>query len=107
MPTFDEIRRAFPWEEIHGCPGRYRLTVPMPAKSPRDLAGYDAQVLRLTSAACKDAIELVHLVGGGGLLCYRRADGAYVHTLNTRSGLLRKLAQLRPVPTQANETRRL
>lgn len=28
-----------------------------------------------------------------------------VHTLNTGSGLLRKLAQLQPVPTRANETR--
>lgn len=103
MRSFDEIQAAFPWEEIPGCPGRYRLSLPMPDRSPWDLAGDDAQVLRLTSAACKDPIELVQLPGGAGLLCYRRADGAYVHTLNTRSGLLRKLAQLRPVAAPNNE----
>jgi hypothetical protein len=30
----------------------------------------------------------------GGLISYLRADGTYVHTLNTCEGLERKLAQL-------------
>ena len=30
----------------------------------------------------------------GGLISYRKADGSYIHTLNTRDGLHRKLAQL-------------
>jgi hypothetical protein len=31
---------------------------------------------------------------GGGLVSYRKPDGAYLHTLNTPDGLARKLAQL-------------
>ena len=30
----------------------------------------------------------------GGLISYRKADGSYIHTLNTCDGLHRKLAQL-------------
>lgn len=94
MHSFDEMRAAWPWEEIPGCPGRLRLRVPMPDTSPVQLAGDGAVAVRMTSAGCKDPIELVSLAGGGGLLCYHRADGTYVHTLNTAAGLARKLTQL-------------
>ena len=40
----------------------------------------------------------MRLAGGGGLLTYARADGTFVHTLNTESGLLRKVAALRVTP---------
>jgi len=30
----------------------------------------------------------------GGLISYRKADGRFLHTLNTREGLDRKLRQL-------------
>jgi hypothetical protein len=30
----------------------------------------------------------------GGLISYRRADGTFLHTLNTREGVERKLRQL-------------
>lgn len=103
MRTIDEMRAAWPWEDIPGCPGRLRLRVPMPDTSPVQLAGDDAVAVRMTSAVCKDAIELVALAGGGGLLCYRRADGTYVHTLNTAAGLARKLVQLQPAVTPAQQ----
>ena len=37
----------------------------------------------------------MRFAGGGGLLTYARSDGTFVHTLNTESGLLRKIAALR------------
>ena len=40
----------------------------------------------------------MRLAGGGGLLTYARADGTFVYTLNTESGLLRKIAALRVTP---------
>eukprot|EP00040_Diaphanoeca_grandis_P022912 m.123920 g.123920 ORF g.123920 m.123920 type:complete len:238 (-) comp29025_c0_seq1:350-1063(-) len=39
----------------------------------------------------KDDVEVVRLVGGGGLLSYCKPDGTYVHTFNTESGLCRKI----------------
>jgi hypothetical protein len=44
-------------------------------------------------AGSRDPV-LVARFADGGLISYRRADGTYVHTLNTREGLERKLAQL-------------
>ena len=40
----------------------------------------------------------MRFAGGGGLLTYARADGTFVHTFNTESGLLRKIAALRIKP---------
>lgn len=44
--------------------------------------------------AALDGVETVRFRGGGGLLSYARADGRSVHTLNTESGLARKLIAL-------------
>ena len=94
------------WKEIRNCPGRYTV------RRRRDLARWPPE--RLLAAAlggnvppvslwrhrsgAKDAIHAVRFAGGGGLLTYARADGAFVHTLNTESGLLRKIAALRVTP---------
>jgi hypothetical protein len=45
------------------------------------------------SAAAKDEVLLVRFAFGA-LLSYRHSDGTFLHTLNTESGLLRKLAAL-------------
>ena len=94
------------WKEIRNCPGRYTV------RRRRDLARWPPE--RLLAAAlggnvppvslwrhrsgAKDAIHAVRFAGGGGLLTYARADGAFVHTLNTESGLLRKISALRVTP---------
>ena len=91
------------WKEIRDCPGRYTV------RRRRDLARWPPE--RLLAAALggnvppvglwrhgsstSDAIHAVRFAGGGGLLTYARADGTFVHTLNTESGLLRKIAALR------------
>lgn len=93
---YESLRAAFPWVDIPGCPGRYRLEVGLPEMAPAQIAGTGAETVHATSPVCRDPIELVHLPGGGALLSYRRGNGTYVHTLNTPSGLARKLAQLFP-----------
>ena len=47
---------------------------------------------RLTRAA-KDPV-IVTPFEDGGLISYRKADGTFLHTLNTREGFERKLRQL-------------
>ena len=44
-------------------------------------------------ATAKDPV-IVTPFEDGGLISYRKADGLFVHTLNTREGLERKLRQL-------------
>jgi hypothetical protein len=41
----------------------------------------------------KDPV-IVTPLDDGGLISYRKADGLFLHTLNTREGLERKLRQL-------------
>lgn len=53
----------------------------------------DAKAQQFHVAAARDAVVVVPL-SDGGLISYSRADGTYVHTLNTRDGFARKLAQL-------------
>ena len=94
------------WKEIRNCPGRYTV------RRRRDLSHWPPE--RLLAAALgaaapqtglwrhgsstNDAIHAVRFAGGGGLLTYARSDGTFVHTLNTESGLLRKIAALRVTP---------
>lgn len=105
MYSFEDVRSAHAWEDIPGCAGRFRLHVPLPGRSPLDLAGPGAVAARLSSPVCRDPIEVVFPAGGGALLSYRRADGSYVHTLNSQAGLERKLAQFELVATFADKPR--
>ena len=93
------------WKEIRNCPGRYTTR-------RRDLARWPPERLLAAalgaaapqtslwrhSSSTSDAIHAVRFAGGGGLLTYARGDGAFVHTFNTESGLLRKIAALRVTP---------
>lgn len=51
-------------------------------------------VERLPPGAARDAVLVLRLPGGGGLITYCRPDGAHIHTLNSPEGLARKLALL-------------
>ena len=44
-------------------------------------------------AAAKDLVMVAPLTDGG-LISYRKPDGVYIHTLNSREGFERKLQQL-------------
>ncbi len=94
------------WKEIRNCPGRYTI------RRRRDLSRWPPERLLAAalgaaapqtslwrhSSSTSDAIHAVRFAGGGGLLTYARADGTFIHTFNTESGLLRKIAALRVTP---------
>ena len=88
------VARAHDWQPILNCAGRYTLGSKPSAVSPAQLVGSMARPLELRSVACRDVIEFIRFSDGGGLLSYRRVCGDYVHTLNTPSGLRRKLMDL-------------
>eukprot|EP00050_Salpingoeca_kvevrii_P017427 m.65038 g.65038 ORF g.65038 m.65038 type:complete len:127 (+) comp7551_c0_seq1:1160-1540(+) len=90
----------FSWREIRGCPGRFVVSRDADTTTPEELLaaiGADESVcasLQRVSSAGRDPIALVAFPGGGGLLTYIKANGNYVHTLNSESGRRRKLLAL-------------
>lgn len=90
---FETLHARFEWAAIPNCPGRYVLRTDRATIPPERLVDESASTRRCHSPHAADPIELV-LLENGALLSYRKADGRYVHTLNTPEGLARKLAQL-------------
>ncbi|EQC33816.1 hypothetical protein SDRG_08499 [Saprolegnia diclina VS20] len=110
------------WKMIPNCPGRYIV------KKNRDivrlrladlvaslmldvvddetaLAGGlslaltgPVRLLMTTSPVISDVVGVALFPGGGGVITYCKPTGDFVHTLNTHSGLARKLAGLCLIP---------
>lgn len=91
--TFEELMTNWRWTPIRNCPGRYRLSDAPSDLSPEELLGPDIEMRTFQVPAARD-IVVVSDLGKGGLISYKRADGTYLHTLNTAEGLERKLASL-------------
>ena len=91
--TFDEIRTTLGLRPIRNCPGRFVVHGSEARLSPRDLLGPAAEVHSYQVAGARDLVLVVRL-DEGGLISYRRADGIYLHTLNTAEGFARKLRDL-------------
>jgi len=93
MMTFSELMTKWSWKPIRGCPGRYTLSVAPVDLAPEDLLGHEVELNTFEVPAARDTV-VVGRLDEGGLISYRRADGVYLHTLNTREGFERKLAAL-------------
>jgi len=91
--TFDTVRRLGKWMPIRHCPGRFVLRGVSPALSMVDLLGDIAGVQQFQSPGATDTVWVVCLEDGG-MISYRRLDGTWRHTLNTKEGFRRKLEQL-------------
>jgi hypothetical protein len=65
--------------------------------TPADLVGPGAPVRIFDVDTAPDPVHVAAL-RDGGLISYRRADGRFVHTLNTPDGFQRKLDQLGIAP---------
>ena len=93
MITFDELMAKWNWKPIRGCPGRYTLSAARVDLLPEDLLGPDVEVNTFRVPAARDTV-LVARLDKGGLISYRRIDGACLHTLNDPEGFERKLLAL-------------
>jgi hypothetical protein len=93
MNEFGQLRQRFTWKAIYGCAGRYVLKQAAGSMTPGDLAGSNAEVEVFYVQAAADPVFVVRFKHGG-LISYRKADGTYVHTLNTAAGFAKKLAML-------------
>jgi hypothetical protein len=90
--TFSTLFNRFLWRPIPNCPGRYVLAAGPVATPPKDIfpSGHSTEHVCVTA---KDPV-IVTPFEDGGLITYRKADGMFLHTLNTREGFERKLHQL-------------
>jgi hypothetical protein len=90
---FDTLMKQWPWRPIRNCPGRFALAHDDHTLRLEALVGPERQADEFSVAGARDAV-LVLPIANGGLISYRRADGTFMHTLNTPEGFERKLAQL-------------
>ena len=92
MATFEEIEAKWDPVPIRNCPGRFVLRTGDERITPEEVApGVEFNEFQVEKAT--DNV-IVGTFAGGGLITYKRADGTYLHTLNTPDGLQRKLHQL-------------
>jgi hypothetical protein len=91
--TFDQLITTWNWQPIRNCPGRYILFGRSANLSLADLLGSEGEISEFQVEAARDTVAIVQL-DRGGLISYKRADGSYLHTLNTPEGFERKLLQL-------------
>ena len=61
--------------------------------TPADLVDRAVPFSEHVVTAARDPV-VVAVFADGGLISYRKPDGRYVHTLNSRDGLERKLREL-------------
>jgi hypothetical protein len=97
---FEEVAKTWKWKEIENCPGRFVLEdfkekESLKNKTPLEiLKNQDGKEFKFKSVNCKDELLIVLLEDEGAILSYQRKNGDYCHTLNTPSGLKRKMKQL-------------
>ena len=91
--TFDELVIQRNWKPIRNCPGRFLLVGVPPDLLPEAVVGPAAELLEFHVEAARDTVVVARL-DEGGLISYKRADGTYLHTLNSVEGFSRKILQL-------------
>lgn len=92
------------WTEIKCCPGRYTSSSRTLRTTPPEvvismLRSEKPMLLseqRVCSLPGKDDLFVARFAGGGGLLTYiKTSKFSFVHTLNTESGMYRKLMAMK------------
>lgn len=89
---FETLFAARKWMSIAGCPGRYKLSDGATGESPEAVVP-GAAAHEFSVAGARDIVVVIP-IADGGLISYRRHNGTFVHTLNTKEGFERKLTQL-------------
>jgi hypothetical protein len=91
--TFAALFDRWAWRPIPNCPGRYVQVAGPLATPPDGIVPGTTGGSEHVCATAKDPV-IVTPFDDGGLISYRKADGTFLHTLNTREGFERKLRQL-------------
>ena len=92
--TFDAIMSRWPWRPIPNCPGRFVLASGRSLLAPSEIVPDPTGAITEHVVTSAPDLIVVTAFENGGLISYRKPDGAFVHTLNTIEGFDRKLRQL-------------
>ena len=93
MITFNNLLNKWDWQPIPNCPGRNVLKGGPQKLSIHDIFGRKVDVFEFETPKARD-IVLAFALSGGGIISYKKKDGAYLHTLCDEEGFKRKLEQL-------------
>jgi len=93
MKSFDELKAAYAWSPIRNCPGRFLMRGGPRQLSPSEILGIGAELAEHGVSGAVDPV-IACRIPGGGLISYKKANGTYLHTLNTSEGYERKVTQL-------------
>ena len=91
--TFAALFDRWAWRQIPNCPGRYVLAAGPVATPAEDIVPGATGGSQHVCGTAPDPV-IVTPFQDGGLISYSKADGTFLHTLNTREGFERKLRQL-------------
>ena len=90
-PLLQKLWDKWPWRPVQNQPGRYtmkRVGDGVPPEALCETAGIKGikpEKLKRNG----EQVVVVELEGGGGLVTVVNGDGTYVHTLNTKTSLLK------------------
>ena len=90
--TFETLKNRYPWKPIRNCPGRFVLAGGVSAISPEALCGKPATVYEKTPLP--DPVYVIPIIGGGGIISYRKGATGFIHTLCNTEGFARKLKSI-------------
>lgn len=90
---FAELKSRWRWRPIPNCPGRFVFSLGPTTLPPAEIASPAILFTEHAVSTARDPI-VIGKFDDGGLISYRKPDGTYLHTLNSREGFERKLQQL-------------
>ena len=97
LPVFEDVLARWDWKPIRNCAGRYVLSRGASRLSLEELLGGHVPAAEFASSVARDRVLIARL-RGGGVICYIRSNGEFLHTLGTRAAFERKLIDLGLMP---------
>ncbi len=89
---FRALKSRWAWRPIPNCPGRFVMSGGATRLTPVEIVGSDTPTTEHHVSTATDPVVVARFADGG-LISYKKADGTFVHTLNTIEGFERKLHQ--------------
>ena len=107
--TFQQFMEVWEWHEIPNCPGRYTMTQKTQAMNMKEFMEATSASVKVhldewsldswtkvwgKGEVVRNILWVARLEGNCGIISYEHPSGAFLHTLNSASGMERKLRAL-------------
>lgn len=98
--TFEKAFNSNDWKPIRNCPGRFLLAGGPSEILVGNLTESKNPIVELSTETVPDKVLTIEFEDGGGIISYKKDDGKFIHTLNTKDGFKRKFDQLKSEITE-------